>query len=719
MAGRRRPLAGGALVAAVALVGAGVGPAAAEDPTQILPGTTVMAITADLDGDGDREIVRLTEEGQAMDHAVDAWEYDGARWSTIGSAELSRVGEYQDALSQGGDPAAILRVQMAGRERVLALSAAFVPGDPNLATCCLTISELQLARAGSLELRRLQRVDGGAQTIWATDMDGDGSDELVLHESAYATTEEEQTATIRVLRWNGSGFDEVFEHTDRQLLYGVTVGDSDGVAGQDVLLAPGTDGRIRRLAWVEGGIRLEQASIDAGEPPEGWIVGVADDAIVLSLGQELRVVRWPRGQSATTVDRLGTLAYPGVGLVGEGPDALVVVQSDFPFGNRRVPTAAIHDLRLRSLGEVAANPATEGLWEFLGGPVAGAQGSIQRNIYPWSGPFYGGLSEGSPAYVSSGMLIQPGGPDGFTVRPIASLIGVQPIGRAGPDDAWVVLTGGYSPPPGVAYLTWGGSPGDWGRLAVTRLDRLLVADDETNATSFELRGAVETARDPHGSMLMAEGDGFQVSITAPAGSAVIVANGMLLDEHQVGTEPLLIDVAPLNRRQESNQSLEATILVVTPDGRATTQRWSGTFVREPPEIEVSATTDVMALSATLAGHASQGSQVIANELPIETDAEGQFTASIDAPLWPSRVVVTARDPLGNEATAVVEVLGVVDYRGLPWAAILLAVTLMAGGVLYARTPQHRAATIPEGDARLEELELDAVDGSEPVGRAIR
>jgi hypothetical protein len=36
-----------------------------------------------------------------------------------------------------------------------------------------------------------------------------------------------------------------------------------------------------------------------------------------------------------------------------------------------------------------------------------------------------------------------------------------------------------------------------------------------------------------------------------------------------------------------------------------------------------------------------------------------------------------------------------------------------------RTPKRRAAAIPEGDARLEELELDAVDGSEPVGRAIR
>ena len=99
-----------------------------------------------------------------------------------------------------------------------------------------------------------------------------------------------------------------------------------------------------------------------------------------------------------------------------------------------------------------------------------------------------------------------------------------------------------------------------------------------------------------------------------------------------------------------------------------------------------------------------------------SDADGGFSASIDAPLWPSRVVVTARDPLGNETTTVVEVLGLVDYRGLPWAAILVAITLLAGAVLYVRTPRRRGALLPAGDGRLEELELDAVDGGDPGGR---
>jgi len=125
----------------------------------------------------------------------------------------------------------------------------------------------------------------------------------------------------------------------------------------------------------------------------------------------------------------------------------------------------------------------------------------------------------------------------------------------------------------------------------------------------------------------------------------------------------------------------------------------------------------MALSATLSGRASPGSVVTADGVAIETDEQGRFSSSISAPLWPSRVLVTARDPLGNETTELVEVVGLVDYRGLPWAAILIAATLVVGGVLYVRTPKRRAAvSLPDGDGRLEELELDAVDGSEPGGR---
>ena len=64
---------------------------------------------------------------------------------------------------------------------------------------------------------------------------------------------------------------------------------------------------------------------------------------------------------------------------------------------------------------------------------------------------------------------------------------------------------------------------------------------------------------------------------------------------------------------------------------------------------------------------------------------------------------------------VVEVLGVVDYRGLPWAAILVGSRSWPARCSTCAPAPSRVVP-PAGDARLEELELDVVDGSEPTGR---
>ena len=721
MAGTGRTSGHGAILVGIVLAGVVAAPSAAlavEDPTEVMPGVTVTALTIDLDGDGEREIVRLVQEENDLDHSVDAWRHDGARWTKIGSESMPRITEDRDGPAIGGiDAVALLPWRVAGRERVLVLSAGMVPNDPNGATCCLAISELESTLNGGIDLRPLEAVGNGAQTIQVGDVDGDGAEDLLLHEGRFGEVEDEQTATVTVLRWTGSAFEPVFEMTDRQLLYGFSVGNTDGVVGVDLLFSPGTDGRIRRLAWADGEMHLDEGHIDAGEPPEGWIVGVADDAIVLSMAEELRVMRWPRGQAPTTVDRLATLEYPSSWLIGDGPDAIVAVQSNFMFESGQPPTVTVHDLALRPLGEVAVSPEAGAMWEIANRQMSRSS-NIQRNIYPYIGPIPRGFGDDRAAYVSHGMLIRPGGPGGYDARPIAWLIGVQPIGVAGPGDAWAVLGDGFGVQSGVAYLYGGQVPEGWGRLAVTPVELLLQPDDEIPAASWELLGAVETARNGAEATLLADGDGFRIAITAPAGSAVITVNGFLVDEAIVGDEPAQIDVPqPQNRKEDVDQELDVMILVITPGGRGMAQHWTGSFVREPPEISVAASTDSMALSATLTGHTSAGNTVRANDRPIQTDADGRFAASIDAPIWPSQVVVTARDPLGNETTQLIEVVGVVDYRGLPWAAILIAATLVVGGVLFVRTPKRRAGVpAADGDGRLEELELDAIEGIEPRGR---
>ena len=709
----------GVILLAAVLVGASVVPsvvAAAEDETRVLPGITVTALTVDLDADGSREIVRLTQEAATVDYAVDAWQHDGERWSLLGSVALAQIGEPASPSTVGsGDAASLLLVDVAGRQRALALSAALVPGDPDGATCCLVISEVVLTEGGDLALRAVQRTDSGAQSFQAADLDGDGSDELVLHESRSGSVESEPAGTVRVLRWDGSSFAPIFEQTDRHLIFGFAVGDTDGIAGDDLLFGPGSDGRIRRLSWVDGGMRVDQSPIDAGEPPDGWIVGVADGAIVMSLLSQTRVLRWPRGAQARTVERLTTFGYPGVTLIGDGPDALVVVQDNAAFESGRPPSSTIHDLALRPLGEVGVGPATEGFWRMFSGQAASGW-SIQRNIYPYSGPIHGGLMDGRSAYASSGILIQPGGTDGYEARPMSSLIGVQPIGLAGPRDAWVAA-GGYGAAPGAAYLSWGGVPPEWGRLTVMPLASLLRPDHEVNGASVELIDAVEVAAAENVAGLMAQGDGFHLAITAPAGSGVVVVNGPLTEEHEVGQGPLVVDIdPPRNRQQDENVAFELLVLIVTPGGRGITEQWTGTFVREPPELSVRGSTDAMALSATLTGRASPGSTVTANGAMVDADGAGRFAISIDAPIWPTRVVVNARDALGNEAMELVEVVGVVDYRGLPWGAIVVGATLVVGGLLYVRTPKRRLAAARDGDGRLEELELDPSEGTDPSGR---
>jgi hypothetical protein len=704
------------------LVGVAASPfsvAAADDPTVALPGTTVTAMTVDLDGDGDREIVRVLQDVNRIDHAIDGWRYDGATWTRIGSEALPRITESEDgAAVEPLNIAAFLPWHVAGRERVLVLAAAALRGDQSGRTCCLAISELVSTANGGIDLRPLQSVSGGAQLVQAVDVDGDRADDLVLHEGQYGGQEGEETATVRVLRWAGSRFEPAFEMTDRVLLYGFSAANSDGVGGADLLFGPDGEGMIRRLAWTDGTMRMDEAHLDLGENPEGWIVGVADGAIVLSVLEEVRVVRWPRDGAPTTHGRLSTLEYPGIWLIGDGPDSLIAIQSNYSFEGGRPPTMTLHDLELRPLGEVGVNAATEAFWELANGQIPRSGTGIERNVYPYNGPVPGGVGDGRPAYVASGVLIRPGGPDGYEAQPVASLLGVQPIGLAGPGDGWVAMSDGYSGPPGVAYLYAGEIPFGWGRMEVTLLDELLEPDDEAPAASLELLGAVEVAGEGGVATLLADGEGFQVAITAPPGSTVIVVNGRRVEEQVVDDQPLLIDVPqPQNRLEDVDQELEVMILVISPAGRGTVAEWTGTFVREPPEISVTATTDPMSLSATITGSASPYSVVVANDRRIETDADGGFTATVDAPIWPSQVLVTASDPLGNQTTEHVEVLGVIDYRGFPWAAILIAATVLVGGVLFVRTPMRRTvASAADGDGRLEELELDALEGFEPRGR---
>ena len=58
--------------------------------------------------------------------------------------------------------------------------------------------------------------------------------------------------------------------------------------------------------------------------------------------------------------------------------------------------------------------------------------------------------------------------------------------------------------------------------------------------------------------------------------------------------------------------------------------------------------------------------------------------------------------------AVVQVIGFVDYRGLPWLPIIGLLTVVVGVYVFLRVPRRRAGPTPawSGDGTLEEIELE-------------
>jgi hypothetical protein len=243
---------------------------------------------------------------------------------------------------------------------------------------------------------------------------------------------------------------------------------------------------------------------------------------------------------------------------------------------------------------------------------------------------------------------------------------------------------------------------------------VLRPDGQAPPAALELRNAVEqswgyglTVRP-----LLAAGDGFSVALEAPAGSRVVASNGFVADDYLVAEAPLIVEFAsPRKSKENENQTVDATLLLVTPDGRASFVTWSGTYLRELPEISVAGRTEPMALSATLIGDTSPGASVTVDGQPITVSREGSFRTTVDAPIWPRQVLVVASDPFGHETLTHLEVVGVLDYRGFPWAALVVAATVAVGATLFVRTPRRKpaAAAARAGDARLEELELEDLE----------
>jgi hypothetical protein len=671
----------------------------------VLPGPTLAALAADIDGDGAAEVVRTT--GTTSSEQVEAWDVVDGSWARTDAVDVPVLASEEEAEMGLRPPAALLQTQVDGRERLLVIVAAIEPDDEFAQLCCIEFHELSYD-SGGLVLRPMRGPGASADLVLPADLDGDGTDELVLNQTRFReeATAETVTTTIQILRRGPDGWSTIYQSEDTGQGYGATAGETDGLPGDEILVGPVELGQLQRLTLIDGEFVIDETSLGFSEDGGGWITGIADGRLLVTYPDSVEIMRWPRDSSPEPYARLPSRTWPSVTFVGDDRDALIVRHEGFDQPGS-APRTTIHDLDLRELGEVASTPLGEELWEVIGLQAESRSYTIDRPIWPATGPLPGGWVDGDAAYAANGMLIRIGGVERYSVTPMATLIGVSIIGLAGPDRAWALTgTSIYAPVEGAAYLSSGGPFGQ-SIAALTPVDELLRPDGEVEVASLELRNAVEVPGGDGETSLVAHADGFEIVVTAAAGSVVVTTDGRDWDSYDVDDDQVVVTATPRRGAGDENQDFERWVLVIRPDGIGSVHRWQGTFLREPPEVTAHASTAAFSLRSTISGRVSDSMTVTIDGVPATLNRFGAFHVEVDAPIWPRTVDVVARDPFGTERTERIEIVGFLDYRGLPWVPIVGILTVVVGAVLFVRTPRGRPLIVAvDGDGQLEEISAD-------------
>ena len=436
---------------------------------------------------------------------------------------------------------------------------------------------------------------------------------------------------MQVLRWTGTAFEPAFELTDRELLYGITVGDSDGVAGEDLLFGTGPDGTIRRLAWSGDEMQLDEAQVFLAAV-DGWIVGVADGTIVLSLGSR-PTAALASCEGAAIVERSKILLVVEFALVGDGSDALVLdlrdSRSNQGHRHRSRSTIWVCSCSARSVSTRGPRSCSES--PIPGRPLEPKYLSIRR------------IDPGRPPRRPSGVGLErhrdPAGRQRW-LRGAADRIDERRSAHrlAGPDDSWCGATAPtYSPPPRIALLAWGGITyrrtigprWRWSPLVELRVRARPGRSGNRRRrrlrSSMRSRSARRRGRNARG-----RGGWIPGCDHGTRGFLAIVVNGRSSTSGRWATSlsSSTSSRAPGQGRTRTRRSMRCP---GRDPGKGITEQWAGTFIREPPE-SASLHRPMRSPSARRSPAASPGSMVDADgvrsrPMPVAFD--------VDAPIWPS------------------------------------------------------------------------------------
>ncbi len=154
---------------------------------------------------------------------------------------------------------------------------------------------------------------------------------------------------------------------------------------------------------------------------------------------------------------------------------------------------------------------------------------------------------------------------------------------------------------------------------------------------------------------------------------------------------------------------DARALVLTPAGRAYTAGWDVQVLVTAPALRTESRTAPLSWDVDVTGRTAPGAALTVDGAPVVVAEDGSFSARVGAPPWPRSVRLESVDVVGNRSVELVTIVGLFDYRGLPWLPIVVLLTVGAGVALFLRTPRPLADragyTRPEVGA-LEEIEAD-------------
>ncbi len=679
---------------------------AEDDGSQVLPGDTLGAITVDVDRDGASELVRVaTNPGQSSQLLLEAWAHDGDEWSSIGSSVVARENDEQSArvpLDVGADAFGLLAWSDGESERALIATTGGVADEGR--GCCLTISHVAMD-GGLLRTFPLSGTFGDAETVSVLDLDADGIDELLV----VVPYREDGDAQVRVLRWNGAnGFvsETVALPTDASFgLYLSLIGETDGVPGDEVVFGPTEDGRLIRVGAATDGqlvVDVNNASFSGALASSNFSTATAG-RMLGATSPGIQLMRWPRGGSMEVVAERAHTAFFGLSMLGDGEEAVIIDSSMGWMTDFRQADVSVYDLDLATVLEVPASASMARLMDLTASQFPALR-SISHNVLPHDGALPGGLGDGRHAYFSSGNVIILDSDGVLSVHPTSGLVSRQPVGVAGGDGGWIALAANWVGSRHQAFLY---QTGIQTSITMTPLENVILETPPDGVLVPDIRDAVLVEGRDGRQRLVAPDGGFTAVIDGPRGSLVAVASGVsIIYQGEVGDEPLSVDIAP-HREREGNQPFDAAILVIGPTGAVSSVSWEAEILREPPELTASAQTEAFALRSTIMGRADDGASIIVDGNAVEPLATGGFQFEVDAPIWPRDVVVVARDPLGTETVQRLEVVGFLDYRGLPWVPMVGVATVAFGLLLFVRIPRQRSVPmVADGDGRLEDIEGD-------------